>query len=72
MALMEIQPHKRNDSKQCRKDRTIVDTNGTVVNFKHYIQYDRHPKNFHNLGISAVNKYKKTIQVQRKIKIWQK
>ena len=23
-----------------------------------YIQYDRHPKNYHNLGISAVNKNK--------------
>ena len=24
-------------------------------NMLNYIQYDRHPKNFHNLGISAVN-----------------
>ena len=24
-----------------------------------YIQYDRHPKNYHNLGISTANKYKK-------------
>ena len=23
-----------------------------------YIQYDKHPKNFHNLGISALNVYK--------------
>ena len=26
---------------------------GNVVN---YIQYDKHPKNFHNLNISAVHK----------------
>ena len=26
------------DSKQCRKDRTIVSTNGTVVNFKQHVK----------------------------------
>ena len=29
-----------------------------LSNMLNYIQYDRHPKNFHNLGISAVNIYK--------------
>ena len=29
-----------------------------------YIQYDRHPKNYHNLGISAVNKYKNNSDVK--------
>ena len=29
-----------------------------LSNTLNYIQYDRHPKNFHNLGISAVNVYK--------------
>ena len=29
-----------------------------LSNMLHYIQYDKHPKNFHNLGISAVNVYK--------------
>ena len=30
-----------------------------LSNMLNYIQYDKHPKNFHNLGISAVNVYKK-------------
>ena len=29
-----------------------------LSNVVNYIQYDRHPKNFHNLNISAVNKEK--------------
>ena len=28
-----------------------------LSNTLNYIQYDKHPKNFHNLGISAVNDY---------------
>ena len=28
-----------------------------LSNALNYIQYDRHPKNYHNLGISVVNKY---------------
>ena len=27
-----------------------------LSNTLNYIQYDRHPKNYHNLGISMVNK----------------
>ena len=29
-----------------------------LSNTLNYIQYDRHPKNYHNLGISTVKKYK--------------
>ena len=29
-----------------------------LSNMLNYIQYDRYPKNYHSLGISAVNKYK--------------
>ena len=29
-----------------------------LSNTLNYIQYDRHPRNFHNLGISAVNSYR--------------
>ena len=29
---------QRNDSKQCRKDKTIVSTNGTVANFEQHIK----------------------------------
>ena len=33
-----------------------------LSNMLNYIEYDRHPKNFHNLDTSAVNICKKTIQ----------
>ena len=29
-----------------------------LSNMLNYKQYDKHPKNFHNLGINAVNVYK--------------
>ena len=29
-----------------------------LSNTLNYIQYDRHPKNYHSLGISMVNKYR--------------
>ena len=29
-----------------------------LSNTLNYIRYDKHPRNFHNLGISAVNVYK--------------
>ena len=52
------------NSQQCRKDRTIIDTNGTgsiLSSTLTYIQYDRHPKNYHSFGISAMNKCGKTL-----------
>ena len=38
-------------------------------NMLNYIQYDKHPKDFHNLGISTVNIYKShsDIKVQKDI-----
>ena len=42
-----------------------------LSNMLNYIQYDKCPKNFHNLGISAVN-ICKTIQMQGKKKMWQR
>ena len=41
-----------------------------LSNTLNYIQYDKHSKNFHNLGISAVNVYKNVIEMQRKRKAW--
>ena len=35
-----------------------------LSNTLNYIQYDKHPKNFHNLGISAVNISKKHSDVK--------
>ena len=32
-----------------------------LSNMLNYIQYDRYPKNYHNLGISAVNKYRNSL-----------
>ena len=31
-----------------------------LSNVLNYIQYDKHPKNYHNLCVSAVNKCRKT------------
>ena len=41
----------------------------SLSNTINYIQYDKHPKNFHNLSISAVNVYK-MVQLQRTRKVW--
>ena len=35
-----------------------------LSNTLNYIQYDRHPKNYHNLGINAVNKYRNTLDAK--------
>ena len=35
-----------------------MEQSSILSNIVNYIQYDRHPKNFHNLNISAVNKEK--------------
>ena len=36
MTQVEKQSTQRIDSKQCRENRTIVSTNGTVINFKQH------------------------------------
>ena len=35
-----------------------------LSNTLNYIQYDRHPKNYHSLGISAVNKCKNSLDMK--------
>ena len=35
-----------------------------LSNTLNYIQYDRHPKNYHNVGISAVNKYRNSLDAK--------
>ena len=35
-----------------------------LSNMLNYIQYDRHPKNYHNLGISAVNRCKNNLDIK--------
>ena len=36
-----------------------------LSNTLNYIQYDKHPKNYHNLGISAVNVYKNSSDARK-------
>ena len=38
-----------------------------LSNMLNYIQYDKHPKYFHNLGISAVNVYKNGSDTKKEI-----
>ena len=35
-----------------------------LSNTLNYIQYDRHPKNYHTLNISTVNKYKNSLDAK--------
>ena len=35
-----------------------------LSNMLNYIQYDRHPKNYHNLGISVVKKYRNNLDIR--------
>ena len=35
-----------------------------LSNTLNYIQYERHPKNYHTLGISAVNKYRNSLDAK--------
>ena len=35
-----------------------------LSNMLNYIQYDRHPKNHHSLGISTVNKYRSNLDIK--------
>ena len=35
-----------------------------LSNTLNYIQYDRHPKNYYNLGISTINKYRNSLDAK--------
>ena len=35
-----------------------------LSNTLNYIQYDRHPNNYHSLNISAVSKYRKSLCIK--------
>ena len=35
-----------------------------LSNVLHYTQYDRHPKNYHNLSVNAINKCRKTPNIK--------
>ena len=35
-----------------------------MSNMLNYIQYGRHPKNYYNLGVSTVNKYRNSLDIK--------
>ena len=37
-----------------------------LINVLNYIQYHRHPRNYHSLSINAVNKYKNNVDIKEK------
>ena len=53
---------------ECQENRATIRIDGTVVNLSNtlnYIQYGRHPKNYHSLGISTVNKCRNSLDIKR-------
>ena len=41
-----------------------MEQRSVLSNMLNYIQYDRHPKNYHSLGISAVNKGRNNLDMK--------
>ena len=60
----ETNPHKElivNNAEKIEPLLTQMEQWSILSNTLNYIQYDRHPKNYHSLGISAVNKCGKSL-----------
>ena len=60
----ETNPYKElivNNAKKIEPLLTQMEQWSFLSNTLNYIQYDRHPKNYHRLGISAVNKCEKNL-----------
>ena len=58
----ETNPYKEfivNNAEKIEPLMTQMEQWSILSNKLNYIQYDRHPKDYHSLGISAVNKYQK-------------
>ena len=58
----EINPYKElivNKAEKIEPVLTQIAQWSLLSNTLNYIQYDRHPKNYHNMNIRAVNKYRK-------------
>ena len=58
----EINPYKElivNNTEKIEPLMTKMEQWSILNNNLNYIQYDRHPKNYHSLGISTLNKYGK-------------
>ena len=41
-----------------------------LSNMLNYIQYEKYPKNFHHLGISAVNVLQKWLRCKERERVW--
>ena len=60
----EINPYKElivNKAEKIEPILTQMEQWSILSNTLNYIQYERHPKNYHNLSISAINKYRKAL-----------
>ena len=63
----EIYPHKElivNNAEKIKPLLVQIEQWSILSNTIIYIQYDRHPKNYHSLGISAVNRSKNNLDIK--------
>ena len=63
----ETNPYKElivNNAEKIEPLLALMEQWSIVSNALNYIQYDRHPKNYHSLGISAVNKCGKNLSTK--------
>ena len=63
----EANPYKElivNDAEKIEPLLAQMEQWSILSNMLNYIQYDRHPKNHHNLGISTVNKYRNSLDIK--------
>ena len=57
----EINPHKElivNNAEKIEPLLAQMEQCSILSNTLNYIQYDKHPNNYHTLGISEINKYR--------------
>ena len=60
----ETNPYKElivNSAEKVKPLMTQMEQWPILSNVLNYIWYDKHPKNYHNLGINAINKYKNSL-----------
>ena len=65
----EINPYKElivNNAEKIEPLLVQMEQWSFISNILNYTQYDRHPKNHHSLGISAVNKGKNNLDMKEK------
>ena len=50
-----------NNTEKLEPSMTQMEQWSILSNILNYMQYDKYPKNYHNLSINAVNKYKNSL-----------